>query len=68
MSCSQVCIALEENYGMRVSPKTISNLVYFREVEAPLVAGRRDIPAEKLADIAKIVRRKGYFKPIRQGV
>ena len=62
VSVSEAARELSEQFGITVRPQDITNLFYRRELRddaCPIVGGRRLIPRDHLAVIAKRLRRRG---------
>ncbi len=68
-SVSIVARKLCNEWGIKVRPRTISDLFYARELDddrCPIVGGRRLIDDEYLPEIARLLRRKGWISQSRE--
>ena len=64
MSVSDAARALEEEFGIPIAPRMISDLFYQRKLRdeaCPLVGGRRLIPESYLPAIAAALRSQGLL-------
>ena len=59
MSVSEVKALLERDHGLRVNPRVISTIFYEGLLDAPVVAGRRQISEDQIPSLLQILRRRG---------
>ena len=70
VTVSEVARDLEAEHGCTISPRTISDLFYRRELRddlCPIVGGRRLIPRHYVCEIERALRRHHVICP-RRGV
>jgi hypothetical protein len=65
MSVSEVKTLLERDHGLRVNPRAISTIYYEGLLDAPVVAGRRQIAADQIPALLQILRRRGRLTVAR---
>ena len=66
LTVSDIAREVEQTYGLEVSPKIISDLLYQRKVDVhscPVVAGRRLVPRGLLPAILRALRERGLMIP-----
>jgi hypothetical protein len=66
LTASGISREVEQQYGVEVPPKLISDLLYQRKVDVhtcPVVAGRRFVPRSLLPEILRALRERGLTIP-----
>jgi hypothetical protein len=64
LTVSDVARELTVRHGVVVSPKTLTDLFYRRELDdiyCPIIGGRRLIPLDFLPTLERVLRRHGHL-------
>ena len=68
LTVSEAARELSVRHGCIVSPKTLTDLFYRRDLDdiyCPIVGGRRLIPPDFLPVVERVLRRRGHLPPVQ---
>lgn len=64
LTVSEAARVLGAKHGIVIAPKILTDLFYRRDLDdsdCPIVGGRRLIPADYMAVLESVLRRRGYL-------